>query len=120
MYWDDLEISSPSAGHVTLKHSYIGLNYIDTYHRSGLYPLPLPATLGMEAAGEVIDVGKDVTCFKKGDRVVYASGPPGSYSSIRHMPESNLIKIPDYVEERTAAAIMLKGMTVEYLIERTF
>ena len=65
MHWEDLEISSPTVGHVTIKHSYIGLNYIDTYHRSGLYPLPLPATLGMEAAGEVIDVGEGVTYLKR-------------------------------------------------------
>ena len=120
MLWEDVEISSPASGHVTVKHSYIGLNYIDTYHRSGLYPLPLPATLGMEAAGEVIDVGKGVTSLKKGDKVVYALGPPGSYSDIRNMPENKLIKIPDYADEKTSAALMLKGMTVEYLTERTF
>ena len=120
MLWEDVEVSSPASGHVTLKHSYIGLNYIDTYHRSGLYPLPLPATLGMEAAGEVIDVGKDVASLNEGDKVVYALGPPGSYSDIRNMPESKLIKIPDYADEKTSAALMLKGMTVEYLTERTF
>ena len=112
-----LRSSSPSSGQVTIKHSYAGLNYIDTYHRSGLYPLPLPATIGMEGAGEVIEAGEGTELLKKGDKVVYALGPPGSYSDVRNIPEKKLIKI-DYVDEKTAAAIMLKGMTVEYLIER--
>ncbi len=120
MQWENLEVPSPSSGQVTIKHSYIGLNYIDTYHRSGLYPLPLPATIGMEGAGEVVEVGEGTELLKKGDKVVYALGPPGSYSDIRNIPEKKLIKIPDYVDEKTAAAIMLKGMTVEYLTERTF
>ena len=120
MIWENLEVPSPSSGQVTIRHSYIGLNYIDTYHRSGLYPLPLPATIGMEGAGEVIEVGEDAELLKKGDRVVYALGPPGSYSDVRNIPEKKLIKIPDYVDEKTAAAVMLKGMTVEYLTERTF
>ena len=87
---------------------------------SGLYPLPLPATIGMEGAGEGVEVGEGVALLKEGDKVVYALGPPGSYSDIRNIPEKKLIKIPDYVDEKTAAAIMLKGMTVEYLTERTF
>ncbi|MBV68794.1 MAG: quinone oxidoreductase [Pelagibacterales bacterium] len=120
MLWEDIDIAFPTIGHVTIKHSYVGLNYIDTYHRSGLYPLPLPATIGMEGAGEVIEVGKESQLFKKGDKVVYALGPPGSYSDLRNIPENKLIKLPDYVDEKTAAAIMLKGMTVEYLTERTF
>ena len=120
MKWEDLNIDSPSQGFVTVKHSYVGLNYIDTYHRSGLYPLPLPATIGMEGAGEVIDTGEETKLLKKGDKVVYALGPPGSYSDIRNIPENKCIKLPDYVDDKTAAAIMLKGMTVEYLTERTF
>ncbi|MBF96117.1 MAG: Quinone oxidoreductase 1 [Alphaproteobacteria bacterium MarineAlpha9_Bin4] len=120
MKWENLNIDSPSQGFVTVKHSYVGLNYIDTYHRSGLYPLPLPATIGMEGAGEVIDTGEETKLLKKGDKVVYALGPPGSYSDIRNIPESKCIKLPDYVDDKTAAALMLKGMTVEYLAERTF
>ncbi|MEC6997586.1 MAG: quinone oxidoreductase [Pseudomonadota bacterium] len=119
MKWDEIEVPFPSEGYVTIKHSYIGLNYIDTYHRSGLYPLPLPATIGMEAAGEIIEVGHN-SKFKKGEKVIYALGPPGSYSDVRNMPEKKIIKIPDGVKEKVAAAIMLKGMTVEYLTERTF
>ena len=75
MQWENLEVPSPSSGQVTIKHSYIGLNYIDTYHRSGLYPLPLPATIGMEGAGEVVEVGEGTELLKKGDKVVYALGP---------------------------------------------
>ena len=120
MHWDNIEIPSPEQGHVKIKHSFIGINYIDTYHRSGLYPLPLPTTIGMEGAGQVIEVGEKVEILKKGDKVVYALGPPGSYSDIRNIPENKLIKIPNYIDEKTAAAIMLKGMTVEYLTERTF
>ncbi len=120
MLWENLSIPKPSASYVTIKHSYVGLNYIDTYHRSGLYPLPLPATIGMEAAAIVLEVGEGVTSLKEGDRVVYALGPPGSYSDFRNIPENKLIKIPDNIDSRAAAAIMLKGMTVEYLTERTF
>ena len=120
MQCEDLEISLPQEGHITLKHSFIGLNYIDTYHRSGLYPLPLPATIGMEGAGEVIEVGQNTKFLKKGDKVIYALGPPGSYSDIRNISENKLIKIPKNINDKTAAAVMLKGMTVEYLTERTF
>ena len=120
MKWDEIEVPIPTEGNVTIKHSYVGLNYIDTYHRSGLYPLPMPATIGMEAAGEIIEVGGNDSKFKKGDKVIYALGPPGSYSDVRNMPEKKIIKIPNDVEEKDAAALMLKGMTVEYLTERTF
>ena len=120
MLWEDLEITSPPKGHVTIKHSYVGLNYIDTYHRSGLYPLPIPATIGMEGTGEIVELGPETELFKKGDKVVYALGPPGSYSDFRNIPENKLIKIPKNIDEKSAAAIMLKGMTVEYLTERTF
>ncbi len=119
MKWEKVEVSDPSAGHIQIKHSYIGLNYIDTYHRSGLYPLPLPATIGMEAAGEVLKVGAD-TKFSEGDKVVYALGPPGSYSDVRNIPANKVVKLPENIDEKSAAAIMLKGMTVEYLTERTF
>ena len=107
---------------VRIKQTAIGLNYIDTYHRSGIYPLPseLPFCLGMEAAGEVIGIGEDVINFKIGDRVVYATPPIGAYCEIRDFPEEKLIAIPDYISDDEAASILLQGMTVEYLFERLY
>lgn len=119
MKWVDKHLPPPENGFVTVKHTFIGLNYIDTYHRSGLYPLPLPSGLGMEAAGIVIKTSSS-SSLKEGDRVAYGLGPPGSYASSRNIQESKLIKIPNFIKDRDAAAIMLKGMTVEYLLERTF
>ena len=107
-------------GHVLVRHSAVGVNFIDTYHRSGLYPLPLPSGIGSEAAGVVEAVGPGVTDFRPGDRVAYAGGPPGSYAEARVMPADRLVPLPDGISEKTAAAMMLKGMTVEYLIRRTF
>ena len=120
MKWNDIDVSLPLKKEIMIKHTYVGLNYIDTYHRSGLYPLPLPATIGMEGVGEVIEVGSEVVSISKGDKVVYALGPPGSYSDIRNIAENKVVKIPDYIKDKDAAAVMLKGMTVEYLTERTF
>jgi len=107
---------------VRIKQNAIGLNYIDTYHRSGIYPLPnnLPACLGLEASGEIINIGKNVKNFIIGDRVCYASAPLGAYCEIRDFPASKLIKIPNNISEDTAASVMLKGMTVEYLFERLY
>ena len=107
---------------VRIKQTAIGLNYIDTYHRSGIYPLPseLPFCLGMEAAGEVIAIGEDVINFKIGDRVAYATPPIGAYCEIRDFPEEKLIPIPDYISDDEAASILLQGMTVEYLFERLY
>ena len=107
---------------VRIKHTAIGLNYIDTYHRSGIYPLPseLPVCLGMEAAGEIIEVGADVTNFKVGDRVAYATPPIGAYCEIRDFPEEKLIAIPDFLKDDEVASILLQGMTVEYLFERLY
>ena len=107
---------------VRIKHTAIGLNYIDTYHRSGIYPLPseLPFCLGMEAAGEVIAIGENVIHFKVGDRVAYATPPLGAYCEIRDFPEEKLIAIPDYISDDQAASILLQGMTVEYLFERLY
>ena len=119
MNWEELEINAPSSGEVTIKHSFVGLNFIDTYHRSGLYPLPLPSGIGMEASGVVIDVGPEVTYVKLGDRVSYAMAI-GSYSTHRNIEAAKLVKIPESISETQAAAIMLKGMTVEYLLERLF
>jgi len=111
---------APGVGEVLIKAEAIGVNFIDTYHRSGLYPLPLPTGLGSEAAGVVEAVGPGVTHVRVGDRVAYAGGPPGSYAEVRVMPADRLVKLPEGISDRTAAAMMLKGMTVQYLIRRTY
>jgi NADPH2:quinone reductase len=98
----------------------VGLNFIDIYHRSGLYPLPMPSGIGLEGAGVVEAVGSGVTDLKTGDRVAYASAPLGAYAEQRLMPADRLVKLPDGIDERTAAAMMLQGMTVQYLIRRTY
>src|SRR5476649_377876 len=105
----DIDLPLPGAGQARVKHSVIGVNFIDTYHRSGLYPLPLPSGLGSEAAGVVEAVGPGVTHVRAGDRVAYAGGPPGSYSEVRVMPADRLVKVPDGISDKTAAAMMLKG-----------
>ena len=111
----------PGAGQALVEHTAIGLNFIDTYHRSGLYPLErLPSGLGMEAAGVVRELGEGVTGVSVGQRVAYAAGPPGAYAEARVMAADRLVPLPDSVDDRTAAAVMLKGMTVEYLIRRAF
>jgi len=120
MKWRIKELGDPGAGEALVRHTAIGLNYIDTYHRSGLYPIEFPSGIGLEAAGVVEAVGKGVTHVKKGDRVAYGSGPLGAYSEARIMPAATLIKLPKGVDDETAAAMMLKGMTVEYLINRTY
>lgn len=111
---------TPSAGEVLIRHTAIGLNFIDTYFRSGLYPMPLPGIIGMEGAGVVDDIGTGVTEFKKGDRVCYATRPIGAYVQYRTLSESRLIKIPDGITDEQAAAGIEKGMTAEYLLRRTF
>ena len=119
--WEDVEVGDPGPGQVRIRHTAVGLNYIDTYQRTGLYPLPAyPAVLGMEAAGKITAVGAGVSDLKVGQRVAYASGPPGSYSEERLMTADRVIPLPDSVDDRTAAAMMLKGMTTEYLIRRTY
>jgi NADPH2:quinone reductase len=118
--WEDVEVGEPGEGQARVRHAAVGVNFIDTYHRSGLYPLPLPSGLGSEAAGMVEAVGKGVTVVKPGDRVAYAGGPPGSYSEARLIPAHVLVPIPEGVDDRTAAAVMLKGMTSRYLIRRTY
>ena len=116
----DVDLGAPGAGEVQVKHSVIGLNYIDTYHRSGLYPLALPSGIGMEAAGTVAAVGAGVEGLTEGDRVAYAAPPPGSYSEARNIEATKLVKIPEGVEDRQAAAMMLKGMTAQYLIRQIY
>jgi NADPH2:quinone reductase len=118
--FEDVEVGNPGAGQARVRHTAIGVNFLDTYHRSGLYPLPLPTGLGSEAAGVVEAVGPDVTVVKLGDRVAYAGGPPGSYGEARLLPASVLVKIPDQITDQAAAAVMLKGMTAQYLIRRTY
>ena len=120
MVLEQVEVAAPKENEVIIKQKAIGLNFIDTYFRSGLYPAPLPTPIGMEAAGVVEELGPGVTEFKIGDRVAYASAPLGSYSEVRAFPIANLVKIPDDISDDIAAAIMLKGMTAEYLIRRTY
>jgi NADPH2:quinone reductase len=119
--WDEVTIGSPGAGQVFIRHTAIGLNYIDTYHRTGLYPLPsLPSGIGLEGAGVIEAVGEGVTEFAAGDRVAYGTGPIGAYSEARNIPAEKLVKVPEGIEDKTAAAIMLKGLTAQYLLRRTY
>jgi NADPH2:quinone reductase len=118
---EQVVVGAPQAGHVLVRHTAIGLNYIDTYHRSGLYPIQtFPSGIGLEAAGVVERVGDGVTDIKEGDRVAYGTGPIGAYSQLRVMPADKLVKIPDGVDDKTAAAMMLKGLTAQYLLRRTY
>ena len=116
----DISLEKPKSDEVTIEHKAIGLNYIDTYHRSGLYPLKLPAGIGAEGAGVITDVGSDINDFKVGDRVSYAGVPLGSYSTHRNYPTKNLVKIPDNVDFRVAATLMTKGLTTFYLLHKTY
>jgi NADPH2:quinone reductase len=113
----DVEVGSPGPSQVKIRHTAIGLNFIDIYTRTGLYPVPLPNAVGREAAGVIVEVGKKVKGFRKGDRVAY-SGVIGAYCEERVMGTEQLVKVPNGVSDEQAAAIMLKGMTVEYLLER--
>ena len=117
---EDVEVGEPGEGQARVRHAAIGVNFIDTYHRTGLYPLPLPSGLGVEAAGVVEAVGKGVAHVKKGDRVAYALGAPGGYSQVRVMPADRLVRLPDGIGDRQAAGAMLKGLTVQYLVRRTY
>jgi NADPH2:quinone reductase len=119
MRWEEVEVGQPGPGEVRVRNTALGLNFIDTYHRTGLYPMPLPTTLGMEGAGVVEAVGPKVKGFKVGDRVAYAN-PIGSYAEVCLRPVARLVKIPAGVDDKIAAAIMLKGMTAWYLCKRTF
>src|SRR5690348_1375370 len=115
----DVDLPPPGAGQARVRHTVIGVNFIDTYHRSGLYKLPLPSGLGSEAAGVVESVGAGVTTLAPGDRVAYA-GAMGAYSEANNIPADRLVKIPSGVSDETAAAAMLKGMTAQYLLKRTY
>jgi NADPH:quinone reductase len=115
----DVAVGEPGPGEIRIRHQACGLNYIDVYHRTGLYPLKLPHGIGMEGAGIVEAVGEGVTHLKAGDRAAYASNPPGSYCEARVMPAKTVCKLPDGIAFDTAAAMMLKGLTVQYLLKKT-
>ena len=119
MHLVDLPVGEPGAGEIRIRHHACGLNYIDVYQRSGVYPLPMPLSLGMEAAGVVEALGEGVTHLKVGDRAAYASNPPGSYCSLRVMPAKTVCKLPDAISFETGAAMMLKGLTAQYLLKKT-
>ena len=116
----DISLEKPTAEEVTIEHKAIGLNYIDTYHRSGLYTLKLPTGIGAEGAGIITEVGSDVKDFKTGDRVSYAGAPLGSYSTHRNYPTKNLVKVPDSISFKVAATLMTKGLTTFYLLHKTY
>jgi NADPH2:quinone reductase len=120
LQWESVAVGEPGPGEARVRHTAVGLNYIDTYHRSGLYKVPLPSGIGLEGAGVVEAVGPGVTDISKGDRVAYCGGPPGAYSEVRVMPADKLVKLPDDVSDRAAATLMLKGLTVQYLLRQTF
>ncbi len=121
MHWEEAGVGAPGQGQALVRHTVVGLNFIDVYFRTGLYPPPqLPFTPGMEAAGVVEAVGPDVTHIAPGDRVAYAAGPPGAYCEQRVMAADRLVKVPDGISDETAAAMMLKGMTAWYLLRRTY
>ncbi|MBV9330124.1 MAG: quinone oxidoreductase [Alphaproteobacteria bacterium] len=117
---EDIALPAPGPDQVRIRHRAIGVNFIDTYHRSGLYPVPLPSGIGLEAAGVVEAAGANVRALKEGDRVGYCSGPIGAYAEAANIPAARLVRLPDSVSDETAAAAMLKGMTAQYLLKRTF
>lgn len=118
--WVEEPLALPSEGQLQVRHDAIGANYIDVYHRAGTYPLPLPSGVGVEAAGRIEAIGAGVSGFSVGDRVVYAGGPPGAYSSVRNVPAARTVKLPDDIDSKIAASLFFKGLTVEYLIRRCF
>ncbi|WP_414451348.1 quinone oxidoreductase [Burkholderia sp. 22PA0099] len=120
MKWVDVEVGEPKAGEVRVKHHAVGLNYIDVYFRTGLYPQPLPGGLGQEGAGEVVAVGEGVGALKVGDRVAYTGVPPGSYAEERVLPAEKIVKLPDAIGYEDAASLMLQGLTAQYLLRRTY
>jgi NADPH2:quinone reductase len=119
MQWEDVDVGPPGPGMVTIAHRAVGLNFIDTYHRNGLYPLPLPTGIGMEAAGVVEAVGDGVD-LSPGDRVAYCTAGFGAYSEAINLPAARLVRLPDGIGFEEAAAVLLKGQTAEYLLQRTY
>jgi len=116
----DVDLPAPGPQEVQVRHHAIGLNYIDVYFRTGLYPMPLPAGIGLEGAGVISAVGSEINHLRPGDRVAYAGRPPGSYSQARNMPTNALVKLPNTIDFDTGAAMMLKGLTAEYLLHRSY
>jgi NADPH2:quinone reductase len=116
---EDRTLPDPGPGEVLIRHEAIGLNFLDTYQRSGVYPMPVPLVLGQEGAGVVEAVGEGVEHLRPGDRAAYAGGPPGAYAEARVMPAGVVVPLPDRISFEEAAAVMLKGLTVEYLFRRT-
>jgi len=120
MRWEEVGAGDTAPNEALVRHEAVGLNFIDIYFRSGRYPLPLPSGLGLEGAGVVEAVGSAVTDIKVGDRVAYAGGPLGAYAEVRNIPADRLVKLPDSIDFKTAAAMMLQGMTAQYLLRRTY
>ncbi len=120
MKWVEVELPAPGKGEVRLKNLACGVNFIDVYHRTGLYPMAMPTGIGLEACAIVEEVGEGVSGLKPGDRVAHGTGPIGAYAERRNFPADKLIKVPDSIPDQVAAAMMLQGMTVEYLIHRTY
>ena len=118
--WEEVQVGKPGPGEARIRHTAVGLNFIDIYNRSGLYPVQLPSGLGGEGAGVVEEVGSGVTDLKPGDRVAYGNSPVGAYSEARLIPADRLLKVPDGIDDKTAAAMMLKGLTAQYLIRQTY
>jgi NADPH:quinone reductase len=118
--WEEIDTAEPGPGQVRVRHAAIGINYIDIYHRSGVYPLQLPAVLGLEAAGTVVTVGPGVTRVRPGDRVAYAGGPPGAYAEERVMGEDRLIVLPSGVDAEQAASVMFSGLTAQFLLRQVY
>jgi len=118
--WDEVPVGKPGPGEARIRHTAVGLNFVDIYNRIGLYPSPLPSLLGAEGAGVVLEVGPGVSDIKPGDRVAYGSSPLGAYSDERVIPADRLLKLPDGINDKTAAAMMLKGLTAQYLIRQTY
>ena len=120
LQWEAVDLSEPAAGEVTIRQTAVGLNFIDTYHRSGLYPLTLPAGIGTEAAGVVVALGAGVTGFAVGERVAYTGLPPGAYAGHRNWPADKLVRLPVGIADEVAAAAMLKGLTAWYLLRKSY
>jgi NADPH:quinone reductase len=120
LQWVDMEVPPPASGEVRVRHGAVGVNYIDTYHRSGLYPLPMPSGIGLEGAGVVEAVGAGVTSLKAGDRIAYGTGAVGAYAEARNVMANRVVKLPDAISDETAAGMMLKGMTARYLLKATY
>ncbi|MEJ2061555.1 MAG: quinone oxidoreductase [Gammaproteobacteria bacterium] len=120
LHWGEVEPGEPGEGMLRVRHTAVGLNFIEVYQRIGLYPVDLPSGLGQEAAGIVEAVGPGVTEFKPGDRIAYGSGPPGAYAEARLIPADKVVPLPEGIDDRSAACLMLKGMTAQYLLHRTY